>query len=252
MRTIKLHLDGLPESNLSFFQEWGLSLEWEGKQHYRYRAESEAALARFLDKLADHIWSREMEEWVLSYLGKKGSFSSDECFAIGERTMDIALGLKEGSDVIREKLEESFLEDDFLHVPGFVTFRLNGLRQDLEALADLCCEEWLAEREYDAFLQLLRSFVEVQPSDVEEVHFVTDEEGRHHIYGQDGEDLSFHCLEDFAEESMVEEAEYDDLMVSSLLSLAPKRVYLHNAQASSNPQLVETVKSIFAGRVIVR
>ncbi len=252
MRYIKFTSSGKSEGIIKFFQDKDIAIQPDGLNWLVYRAESGSkGIQCFVEALSAYLWSHEMELLVKQYLRKKKFFSEAEVSSICERTMEIAYGLKEGSDVILSGLSDYLQDAAVLSVPGFVTFRLQGLRADLEALADLCSEEWIAQREYDAFIQMLKSFVEVQEPYVDEVHFITDDKGKHHLYSNEGVDVSLKCLDDFVDDSMVNEANYDDLMVSSLISMAPRRIFLHNEKLSRNPQLVETVKGIFAGRVIV-
>ena len=49
-----------------------------------------------------------------------------------------------------------------------------------------------------------------------------------------------------------DEINYEDLLISALITIAPKTVMLHFASAAGKANtVVETIKSVFAGRVTV-
>ena len=47
------------------------------------------------------------------------------------------------------------------------------------------------------------------------------------------------------------EINYDDLLVSSLITLAPRKVVIHSIGHFRNKELMETIKNVFYGRVII-
>jgi hypothetical protein len=71
------------------------------------------------------------------------------------------------------------------------------------------------------------------------------------IYNDEGMDITFKCLEGFVDSKMAINASLDDLMVTTLIAVAPNRIIIHNENKSGNPELVETIKGVFAGRIII-
>ncbi|MGI6093735.1 MAG: sporulation protein YtxC, partial [Negativicutes bacterium] len=55
-------------------------------------------------------------------------------------------------------------------------------------------------------------------------------------------------LENFIVES-ASEINYEDLLITSLISIAPYNIMLHNHDINSSQNVVVTIKNVFEGRV---
>lgn len=223
----------------------------EGEGIRCYVGNSTYAMESFLACLAEYIWQNPVREYFYQYIRNNCLLNGRECEAAAQKAFSIALGLRPGCDVIFEKLKEYFEEGhSCITIEGFLRFRMKELRLDLNALADLCADELTAKREYEDFIALLRGFVDIQKPGFDEIHFVASENGEHHILDNRGEDITLKYMDDFTGHPDADTT-VDDIIISSLVSLAPRRIFLHNEKNSANPQLLETIKSIFAGRVIL-
>ena len=167
-------------------------------------------------------------------------------------------------DIIREKLEEYLsLErpatDNILAskgaVEGFVRFRLREYYSVLETVVDDAAQEFLIEREYEEFIGLLKYFVEISESKLPILHIVPADCG-YTFLDHNKRDITNECLSDFllpiegvcgpfviAEDNI----NYDDMLISTLIMLAPARILWHAAEEST--EIATTVKKIFEDRL---
>lgn len=153
-------------------------------------------------------------------------------------------------NIIIKKLMEYFESNNEINVDGFVTFRLQDYSKDLENIVEKAVDDYLMEREYKEFIRLLKYFVEVQDSKIDTVHIIVTDEDKYILYDENETEITNQCIEDFMNEVTEGEMNYDDLLVSSLITLAPKRIVIHGINKIKNKELLETIKSVFAEKVL--
>lgn len=156
--------------------------------------------------------------------------------------------LSRRKQLIANALLEYLKGKRYLNVEGFLRFRADDYLMTLEDFVDQTAEEFITVREYESFLELLRLFVERQERKVAHIHVVTKANGEHILLDEAGYAIVNREAEAFIEELDIGETEYDDMLLSALIILAPGAMTLHNVSAIS-PQLRRTLEQIFAGRV---
>lgn len=150
-----------------------------------------------------------------------------------------------------EKIYEYISENTDIVLEGFIRFRLKELNSELTELVDKVVEEYLIEREYNEFIKLLKYFVEVQESRVEIVNVVVKGDGTYSMYDGDKNEITQDLLSEMADEGLCGEINYDDLLVSSLITAAPKFIVIHNLPNVKNREMIETINNVFCDRVKV-
>jgi len=153
-------------------------------------------------------------------------------------------------NIIIKKLMEYFESSNEINIDGFVTFRLQDYSRDLENIVEKAVDDYLMEREYKEFIRLLKYFVEVQDPKLETVHIVVIDESKYILYDENETEITNQCIEDFMNEVTEGEMNYDDLLVSSLITLAPQNIVIHGINNIKNKELLETIKNVFSGKVI--
>lgn len=153
-------------------------------------------------------------------------------------------------NIIIKKLMEYFDSNSEINIDGFVTFRLQDYIKDLENIVEKAVDDYLMEREYNEFIRLLKYFVEVQDPKLEIVHIVASEDNKYVLYDEHQNEITNQCIEDFMNEVTTGEMNYDDLLVSSLITLAPHSVVIHGINNMKNKELLDTIKNVFIGKVI--
>lgn len=154
-------------------------------------------------------------------------------------------------NVIIRKLIEYFDSNSEINIDGFVTFRLQEYIKDLESVVERAIDDYLMEREYKEFIRLLKYFVEVQEPKLEVVHIIANTQSKYMLLDEDHIEITNQCIQDFMTEINEGEINYDDLLVSSLITLAPQKVIIHGVANMSNIELLETIKNVFIGKVMM-
>jgi len=152
-------------------------------------------------------------------------------------------------NTVVQTLQKYLEESDIVILEGFTNFRLKDYIRELEEIVDTAVNNFLMEKEYTEFIQLLRYFVETQQSKCDIVHIVVDHDGTHTLIDSQKNEITHAHIQEFSKEPVFEEITHDDLLISSLITLAPKQLIVHNVNFFRNKKLLETIKSVFRGKV---
>jgi len=152
----------------------------------------------------------------------------------------------------RKKVFDQILEyletQHELVLEGFINFRLKDYKKRLTDIVDNAVDDFMMDLEYKEFIRVLRYFVDIQEPKVEEVHVVISEYGSYKILDTSGKIVNNKELDSFVAES-INEINYEDLLVTALISIAPYNIMLHSFDRNSAEHIVETIKNVFDGRV---
>ncbi|WP_434577395.1 putative sporulation protein YtxC [Thermoanaerobacterium thermosaccharolyticum] len=185
-------------------------------------------------------------------------FNSDE----KQKIANIANSILD-NDVNREtfklvKKEKIFIEiEDFLKdnetidIEGFVNFRLRDFIGELSEVVDRAVDEYLMQKEYDEFIGLLKYFVELQDSKIDVLNILVDKGGKFRFFDKDNNPITGKFLSDITIEFSGGELSDDDMLISTLIAMAPAKIYIHFANNIKNKEVLDTVKKIFSDRVFI-
>lgn len=152
-------------------------------------------------------------------------------------------------NIIIRQLIEYFDSNKEINIDGFVNFRLKDYVKDLEIIVEKAVDDYLMECEYKEFIRLLKYFIEIQEPKLEIVHVIVVDDGKFMLTDGNNIEITNQCIRDFMTEVNEGEINYDDLLVSSLITLAPEKVIIHGAINMQNKELLDTIKNVFAERV---
>lgn len=148
-----------------------------------------------------------------------------------------------------KRVMEHLENNNELVLEGFVRFRLKDFTRELEDAVDRAVDDLLIEKEYTEFIKLLRYFVEIQEPKIDEVHVLLGEDKKYTLLDSSLHIINNDILEDLAKEISDKEISYDDLLISSLITIAPKRITIHQFDKIKNTELLNTISNVFSGKV---
>lgn len=150
---------------------------------------------------------------------------------------------------IVDKIIKCIEENNEINISGFLTFRTKELKMDLECIADKVVEQYMVEKEYDEFIKLLKYFVEVQDSKVDEVNILIEKNGNYYLKDEEGNDLVGNMIMELPEVKFDCKENQEELIISTLITSAPKKVIIHCADYCKNKELIQTISKVFVNRV---
>lgn len=152
-------------------------------------------------------------------------------------------------EFVRQRLQDYLQDHDRINLEGFITFRLQHYVGQLESAVDAAFGEFLTTKEYRDLIRLLKIFVDSQPDRVGLVHVLRGAGGGFQLVDADGQAVDQQSLATLVTGVGRGPMHYGDLLVSALISLAPRRVLLHNPAPYLAAETVDTIKLVFADRV---
>lgn len=154
-------------------------------------------------------------------------------------------------NMIIHRLLDYFENSNNIILDGFVNFRLKDYVRDLEDIVDKAVDDFLMEREYREFIRLLRYFVDLQDQGFSEIHVIASFDGRYILLDETKREITNECIKEFSSEISGDDINHDDLLVSSLITLAPRKITIHGVGQFKNKELLETIKNVFCGKVFL-
>jgi putative sporulation protein YtxC len=154
-------------------------------------------------------------------------------------------------NIIVKSLMEYFESSNTIILDGFINFRLKDYLKDLEEIVEKAVDNFLMEKEYREFIRLLKYFVDIQEPKYENIHIIATNHGTYTLLDDRREEITNECIKEYLNEISESEINYDDLLVSSLITLAPKKITIHNISCFKNKELLETIHNIFYNNVCI-
>ncbi len=146
------------------------------------------------------------------------------------------------------KLAEYLERENEIVLEGFITFRLKDYLEDLFDTVEDVVEDYLTEREYTEFLKLLRHFMARQRNPVSSVNVVRSGD-KYSLLDDKREPIRGQLAEFLKEPPLGMELGLDDLIVSAVVTMAPKTVIWHGDTAKS--PCYDLIKDLFGERLLV-
>lgn len=139
-------------------------------------------------------------------------------------------------------------ENNTINIEGFINFRLRFLISTIETVVEKVLDDYMIEKEYDEFIRILKYFVDIQLPKVNTVNIFSIKGGKYILYDENMKLIENDFLEEVAEEIKENNMNYDDLLISSLITIAPLRVILHFKDKKES-DIEKIIKSIFVDKV---
>jgi putative sporulation protein YtxC len=129
-----------------------------------------------------------------------------------------------------------------LNLHGFLRFRLTEYRAEVQEAAETAIEERLMERQYQEFMSLLRTMAEWQEIRTPAVHVLHSGGNAFRLLDEQMRPLEPQSSEFDQKEELEEESK----VVSRLLAVSPRQLFIHTPEPES--QVIRTIIGIFGNR----
>ena len=167
-----------------------------------------------------------------------------EVVAILQGTSSLSLAktarLQLRSDVLSALTEYLALEE-LLIVEGFVHFRLGKYKQSLRHLVRMAAESIRRQRAHQEFITLLRCFVELQEPLIQVAHVIVRPNGLYRVLDSKKSLIDNEYLEGLPASLVNHDLDIEDLLISALLTIAPRDIILHFPEDWPTTDAIQTI-----------
>lgn len=153
--------------------------------------------------------------------------------------------------LISTKISEYLQSANKITIEGFVTFRLGDYVKHLQVEVERAVRQFLIEKQYEEYINLLTTYVRMQVPRVPELHVFAQRHGGYKVEGAKPFEIPRDIIETFGVSANNPVIENDDFMIGFLLTCAPVRVYIHNIALFKNKELLSTIRIIFTECILL-
>lgn len=150
---------------------------------------------------------------------------------------------------ITQQIQYFLAENLHLAIDGYVHFRTKPFQKWLSKYVQQAIDEYLLDREYKEFIELLKYFVSIQKSKFVCVHVIHQARKRFRLLKDDGTPIEAGELDGTFHEMIGQSFSGEDFVVGALLSTAPEQVVLHTSTPDEN--VIRTLLQIFGERITI-
>lgn len=160
--------------------------------------------------------------------------------------------LEQSTSLVVDKIRNYFRGNNYMILEGFVKFRLKFLVKYLDDVILRTVEEYFVEQEYNEFVKILRYFVEIQEPKIDLVNVLLESDGKYLMYDDKQQIINNDYLKEIVDELSDSNISYDDLLISALITIAPKNVIIHIDEDRKIDGVLKIISSVFDGRVEIK
>lgn len=252
---IRIKMTENPAGNITF-----LSCDFNGNLCGGRHQDEQILFKHFVADILSDIIMNQWEKALLKDIIRETYyyFNEEEKNTILQYTLDYTNGVKvypgkmdrrDRKHFIIKRLVDFLEHNDSIVIDGFVRFRLKDYIHEIKEAVDQAVDEFLMEREYREFIQLLKYFVEIQESKVPLVNVLVNPRGTYKLYDEEHSPIDSEFLEGFILDVMDNEINYEDLLISALITIAPNKIVFHYGAQAKVDSTLDTIKNVFEGKV---
>ncbi|MGI6684913.1 MAG: putative sporulation protein YtxC [Bacillota bacterium] len=150
---------------------------------------------------------------------------------------------------ILHKVLDYLSQNNSINIDGFINFRLQDYLEDLNHVIEQAVDELLLEKEYEEFIMLLKYFVDIQEPRLNKVHVMLLSSGNFQLFDDHDKSINEQCLEGCIVEMIDNEINYEDLLISALITIAPREIVVHVPEHTKSPNIIKTLQGVFGERL---
>lgn len=211
----------------------------------------------FCNVLANLVTEVIMKHYIKDLIYKKiflkfNDLNKDEKIEIGK----IAFNNINNDDVFLKEKKIIFDEvnnyikiNDEIIIDGFVNFRLSSLNVPIESLIEYSRKKYYEEKEFKEFIKILRYFVDIQEPKLDLVNIVMGDND-YKLYDKDEQLIENDFFSEVINELSSDCISKDDLLISSIITIAPKNIVLHRSEKIINDEIIKILENVFVDKVI--
>lgn len=152
-------------------------------------------------------------------------------------------------NIIQEEIYEYLLENNTLVIDGYLNFRSESITDLIEKAIDLVLGNFQVDVDYEEFIEMLKSVVTNQKTDVELVNIVL-EDGKYSVLDKNLNEIENEVINEALNDIADDDDKVGDIdkVLSIVLTLSPEKIIIHLGEQEVD-ELIFLLEDIFEGRV---
>ncbi len=150
---------------------------------------------------------------------------------------------EEDRRIIDEEIKDYLMENNTLILDGYFKFRSKSFENLIDDIIEKVILDIQLESEYEDFIEMLQYYLESQLPKVNVVNVIISKD-RFFLYDEKNRAIDSPALKSIIEDSDSDDISKADILVSSLIVLAPNKVVIH-LKNDKEKELMQILKKIF-------
>lgn len=219
------------------------------------KKEKEQALNNIVSLIGDFIQEEVLTEFAKSYLKTRKDLDRSKKREIEKLFIhNNYITKEEGVSyiayyVIYTPILKELEKYKQINIDGWITFRTQKYKIILEDVIEQTIYDYEMQKDYIQFINFLLQVKAMQEEQVELVHLIPQFNGDILLYDQDEKEQTKDWMEVLCEEIEDEKLTTEDKVFHILISLAPKKIILHDHYNKLNEQFLQTLKNLFFNQI---
>jgi putative sporulation protein YtxC len=147
------------------------------------------------------------------------------------------------------KAYEYLEEGKEFNLEGFLNFRLKEYKAELEEVIEYAVDEYILDKEYQEFIQLLKYFIKKQGSKMPFLHVYHLQDQQFLLFDKEGDLVTDEEVEKHLQRWSNHAVSKEDLIVSTLITINPNRFILHTNEPHIT--VIQTLRKIFSEQISI-
>lgn len=149
--------------------------------------------------------------------------------------------------LIAMELDDFLKEHPTVNIQGLLQFRLQSYLEELREVLEYAMDEYLMDKQYQEFISLLKYFVFIQETKIPEAHLMHKGGNEFVILNEQMKPITADDIDEtLSVEWLDSDFNFEDLIVSTLITVAPQRIYIHTREP--DVPVIRTIVQIFEER----
>lgn len=150
---------------------------------------------------------------------------------------------------INKDIRRILSENNLFNVDGYLRFKSHKINKLIDNYIEIVLNDINTENEYNEFIDLLQFYVDGQIPMYDLVNVVINKDN-FKILDINKKEIENGSIDEVVEDINFENINKSDILVSSLIVLAPKNIVLH-IENHKEPELISVLKEIFTDRISI-
>ena len=151
-------------------------------------------------------------------------------------------------NIISNALHKYFLNNKYVILDGFVNFRIHNYIKELDSAVDMCVNKFIIDKEYNEFIDLLKTYIQTTPCNSSIIHLVYKNKESILL---DAFKNKIKFNNEFLNQKYLSDISFssNDYALNALLTLLPQKLYIH--LINGEDEFITTLKQVFGNRVFI-
>lgn len=146
-----------------------------------------------------------------------------------------------------DQIKDYIMNNSSIYIEGFLRFRIKEFNLFMDLIIERGIDEFTLEKEYKEFIKILQYFIDAQEPKYNLINLIF-ENNDYKLLDEGDNIIDRDFFSEIVNEIDSDGISKEDLLISTLIVLAPKKIILHLNELHQNEDLVKIISDVFKDR----